>query len=141
MWKKIKKYILPAIILVALAVFLFVKFYIFKVSDTSVSSRKADIELTAIDLLKSFEADEKAANTQYLNKVVQVKGLVDNVTESKADFAVYLKEKDNTSGVMCSFDKSEFQKNPIKAGDQVSIKGICNGYLMDVVLNKCAVEK
>lgn len=141
MWKIIKKFILPGVILIALGIFLFVKFYIFKKADVSVASKKPDIEMVAGDLVKGFETDEKAANTKYLNKIIEVKGVVDNVTETKADVTVYLKEKDKTAGIMCSFDKLEFQKNLVKAGDQVRIKGICSGYLMDVVLNKCAVEK
>ncbi len=128
-------------VLLVLAAFLFVKFYIFKKADTSVVSKKADIVMEAGDLVKSFETDEKSANVKYLNKIIVVKGEVDNITDTKADITVYIKQKGKTSGIMCSFDRTEFQRNVVKIGDQVSIKGICSGYLMDVVLNKCTVEK
>ena len=124
-----------------LVIFFFVKFYIFKKADTNVASKKADVEMEAGDLVKSFDADEKSANTKFLNKIIMVKGVVDNVTDTKSDITVYIKQKDKTSGIMCSFDKTEFQKSPVKAGDEVRIKGICSGYLMDVVLNKCALVK
>jgi hypothetical protein len=141
MWKKYLKFILLGVVLIVLGVVLFIRFYIFKEAATSVASKKADIILEAGDLVNSFETDEKTANTNYLNKIVEVKGVVDNVADSKSDISVYLKQKGKTSGVMCSFDKAEYQKNPVKPGDHVSIKGICSGYLMDVVLNKCAVKK
>lgn len=141
MWQKIKRYILPAIILVAILVFLFVKFYIFRESATSVSSRKAEFEIGVKDLLNSFDKDENASNSKYNNKVLLVTGMVDKVTENEANYSVYLKDQGSTAGVLCSISKTEFEKNPVKSGDQASIKGICNGYLTDVIMNKCAVEK
>ena len=134
------RWILTITISVALMLVIFVKFYVFKNAETSVSSKKADIVMLAGELLKDFNTDENLANNKYLNKIITVKGLVDNIADNKTDVSVYLKLKDETSGVLCSFDRAEFKKSAIKAGTQVSIKGICSGYLMDVVLNKCALE-
>jgi DNA/RNA endonuclease YhcR with UshA esterase domain len=145
--KKTKTLRILAIIAIAMAilVFFFIKFYIFRKSDVSVASKKADIEIAAGDLVKSFESDEKAADAKYLSKIILVKGIVNNVADTETgtapDITVYLKEKGSDSGVMCSFDKSTFKKEMVKQGDLVSIKGICNGYLMDVVMNKCALVK
>jgi len=136
---------LVVVLLLVLFGFVFVKFYVFRKADTSVASKKADVEITVSDLVKSFEIDEKAANTKYLSKIILVKGIVDNVADTKNDTAaeitIYLKDKGKTSGVMCSFDKSIIHKDVVKSGDSVSIKGICSGYLMDVVMNKCALVK
>ena len=133
------------IFIIAILGFIFIKFYIFRKSDVSVASKKPDIEITATDLVKNFEADEKSADAKYLSKIILVKGIIDNIADTKTDtipeITVYLKEKGSTSGVMCSFDKSTYKKDILKPGDSVHIKGICNGYLMDVVLNKCAVVK
>jgi hypothetical protein len=141
MSKNVKRIILAAIVFVALAVFMFIKFYIFKKADISVGSKKADVEMVAADLVKSFESDETAANGKYLNKIIAVKGTVDKISDNKEDISVYLKEGNESSGVMCSFDKSTIQKDAVKPGDKISVKGICSGYLMDVVLNRCAIEK
>jgi hypothetical protein len=138
--KKIKL-IIAIVVLLFLVGGLVVKFYVFKKAETSVASKKADIVMESGDLVTNFENDEKSANAKYLNKIIEVKGVIDNITDTKADVTVYLKQKASTSGVVCSFDKTVFQKNTVKIGDQVSIKGICSGYLMDVVLNKCAVVK
>jgi len=141
MSRKTIRIVITLVVLAFLVVFLVLKFYIFRNAETSVASKKADITLNSGDLVKSFETDEKGSDTKYLNKIILVKGVVDNVAENKADVSVYLKDKDATSGVMCSFDKTEFAKNKVKAGDQIGIKGICSGYLLDVVLNKCSIEK
>lgn len=140
MTRKIKL-IAGAIVVVLTLFLLFLKLYIFRNSDTSVGSRKADTELNAGELIKSFETDELSANARYLNKVIEVKGIVDNIADTKNDITVYLKEKGKTAGVMCSFAKIELKHKTLKPGDTAIIKGVCNGYLMDVVLNKCAVVK
>lgn len=136
---------LVVILLVAFIGFLFIKLYVFKKPDASVASKKPDVEITAKDLVNSFETNEKTANAKFLAKIILVQGVVDNVAETKSDTAseitVYLKDKEETSGVMCSFNKSVLQKDLLKPGDSVKIKGICSGYLMDVVLNKCALVK
>ena len=142
--KKVIVLLLVAILLIMIG-FVFVKFYVFRKADTSVASKKADVEIAVGDLVKSFETDEKAANTKYLSKIILVKGVVDNVVDTKndnaAEITIYLKDKGKTSGVMCSFDKNVIKKEAVKTGDSLNIKGICSGYLMDVVMNKCALVK
>lgn len=142
--KKLGVLALIALILIIL-IGIFIKVYIFRKADVSVASKKADVEISAGDLAASFESDEKAANAKYLSKIILVKGVVESISESKSDTAsqvsVYLKEKGSTAGVMCSFDKTTFPKDKIKQGQTVYIKGICDGYLMDVVLNKCAMNE
>ena len=68
-----------------------------------------------------------------------VSGTVDSVTEDSLGYSVYLKEKDAISGIVCSFDKSSIDSARVKPGAQINVKGICTGYLMDVVLNKCSL--
>ena len=54
---------------------------------------------------------------------------------------IYLKNPEDAAGIMCGFDKTAIDKSNLKPGDTIRIKGICTGYLMDVVLNKCTLEK
>jgi hypothetical protein len=135
------KRIMFASAVVVIFLFVGVWSWVFKKSDISVGTKKADIEIEAGALVKNFETDENTANAKYLNKVIRVTGVVDKVVEGSNDVSVYLKKKDESSGINCSFDKSVFKKISCKTGNLVSIKGVCSGYLMDVVLNKCAMEK
>lgn len=118
----------------------FVKFVIFRKSDPSVASKKPDIEIASGALVKNFEMDENSSNSKYLNKILLVTGRVDNITANKDEVTIYLKDKDQTSGVMCSFTKGQIPGDAVVVGNTVKIKGICNGYLMDVVLNRCSLE-
>ncbi len=128
------------IVIIVLAVFITWK-WVFREADTSVSAQKADISLDAAKLVQDFEMNEDSANTKYLNKVVSISGTVDNLKETENNITVYLKDPGDISGVVCSFDKTTLDTSSVKPGDRVKIKGICSGYLLDVVLNKCAIDK
>jgi hypothetical protein len=115
--------------------------WVFKKSDIDVSSKKATFEIEAAVLTHEFENNEEASNTKYLGKIIAVSGTVNSISIDEQNVIVYLKNEDELSGVMCSLNKSTFDADRIKTGNRVKIKGICAGYLMDVQLNKCALEK
>lgn len=76
----------------------------------------------------------------YLNKAIEITGIVDTVALKGQEVSIYLKENNATSGVLCSFDKGSFNADFMKRGDKITLKGLCSGYLMDVVMNKCSLQ-
>jgi hypothetical protein len=134
------KRILLIILIVGLVVAFGTWKYVFRKAETSVKSEKAEVEITATELLKSFEVNEDSANARFLNKIILVEGTVAEVKSDTSGYSIYLKEPESVSGVLCGFNKEVKIEKQIKPGDVVIIKGICNGYLMDVVLNKCCIE-
>jgi hypothetical protein len=106
----------------------------------NVSSEKLDYAITASGLLQAFETDENAANALYLDKILLVSGTIESVSSDSLGISVYLKEGDAIAGVICSFEKESIDTALIRKDNQVKVKGICTGYLMDVVLNKCSLE-
>jgi len=116
-------------------------FYVFRATDSNVAYSKADVEISAQDLLKRFESDENSANAAFLDKVILVTGIVEHVAHDSLGVTVYLVNPDEISGVICSFSDSETNLDKVKVGDPLKVKGICTGYLMDVVLNKCSIEE
>ena len=113
----------------------------FRKSDLSVGSEKADFKLSAYELLQSFENDEELANAAYLDKVIIVAGPVSNISEDSLSVTVYLKDEDAISGILCSFNKSVVNTDKISIGKEVKVKGICSGYLLDVILNRCSLAE
>jgi len=128
--------IITAVLIIAVGIFTLYK-YIFREADSSVVSLESTATLTSSELLSSYETDEVNANSLYLDKVISVKGKVDKVSEDSAGYSVYLKEPDDLAGIICSFDKTSEGISAVHPGDTILVKGICNGYLLDVVLNKC----
>lgn len=110
--------------------------YTFRETDLNVSARKADVHIDARDLILAYESDENAANELYLDKVLLVTGTVESVSEDDVGISVYLKGANDLSGVICGFDKTTNVKS-LEKGSVVNIKGICTGYLIDVVMNRC----
>ena len=114
--------------------------YAYRKTEPNVSSKKADYALDASVLVTAFETDENAANELYLNRIISVTGTVESVSEDSIGISVYIKEPDDLSGIICGFELDAEDITGIDKGDQVTIKGVCTGYLMDVVLNHCVVE-
>jgi hypothetical protein len=103
-------------------------------------SSKPDFIMDAKDLSEAFKINQAEANNLYLNKIISVSGIVESISEDSMEITVYLKEKDAVSGVICSFDR-DTDVSGIMEGTRVQIKGRCTGFLLDVILNKCSIEK
>ena len=134
-------YILAVIFVIVLAGAGLSLMWVFKKAPDSVGSQKADFKLTISTLVSDFENNEAAADKKYPGKIIQVKGPVSQITSDSTGISLYLKEKDQMSGVICNFASEEIDTTKIHKEDTVVVKGICSGYLMDVVLNKCVMVK
>jgi tRNA_anti-like len=118
-------------------------FYLFNKKPADVRELHAQFEITAATLVTEFNTDETAANKKYLDKVIAVKG---NVTEVKKDangqVSVFLDTGDPMAAVTCSFYSEEAGSvTNLTQGKEVTIKGMCTGKLMDVVINRCSINK
>lgn len=95
---------------------------------------------TAGELLKAFQDDEQAATARFVGtseQVVQVSGNIRSMEpQDGGGTNVVLETGDGFSGVVCEFAAGDV---PItwRSGAQVTVKGICTGMLMDVVLVRC----
>jgi RecG-like helicase len=140
--KKIKK-ILLGIFLLAIAAAGY-GFYLYNKKPADVRTLTANYQLAAEALLADFNKDETAANIKYLDKVIAVSGKVTEVKlePSTGQATVILDTGDPMAAVTCSFYNDEVASvKKLKQGDEIVIKGNCTGKLMDVVLNKCSIEK
>ncbi|MEO8591113.1 MAG: hypothetical protein ABI432_17165 [Flavobacteriales bacterium] len=97
--------------------------------------------IEAVDLLKAFQENEGAATVRFVGateQAIQVNGTIRAIDQGdKGKVNVVLETGDALAGVVCEF-ASEDVPGDWKAGDTVSIKGICTGLLMDVLLQRCA---
>jgi hypothetical protein len=134
------KIIITIVVVSVLAVFIIWK-WTFRKTDSSVASQKAKVEMEASALLQNFETNEDSANIKFLDKIIVVSGMIDNIIQDNEEISIYLKSSDDASGIMCSFDKKAINLASIKPGEHIKIKGKCSGYLMDVILKKCVIEK
>ncbi len=101
---------------------------------------EAKYNITSEELLAVFEENETQANKKYIGKVILVKGIVNDISNS-GKITINLATKNPMSDVSCNFDSKIKQlEKEINVGDEVTIKGECTGYLMGVVLEKCILN-
>lgn len=102
---------------------------------------EADMTLESTALFSAFEANEAEANEKYLDKVIKISGTVKEVnTDEEGNISLTLESGNELFGVICQMDNlTKQEKTDFKIGEQVTLKGICTGMLMDVVLVRCVV--
>ena len=113
--------------------------YFYNLKSTDMAKARPDFIVTASALQKAFENDETKASLSYINKIVEVTGTISSVKPGeKGAVNVSLATESDLSSVICTFpaisDPSVF-----KVGDQITVRGECSGFLMDVLLNNCAI--
>jgi len=102
-------------------------------------SKERGIHITAMAIFDSFTHNEQAANTSFLNKAIEVTGTVAEVKKNQAGkTVVYLQSSDPMFGVNCTFKEDP---GLIAKGSTITFKGICTGYLSDVVINEGILVK
>jgi hypothetical protein len=97
--------------------------------------------LEASTFIKEFETDESKASARYADKTISVYGVAHNIQATDTTATVFLNDGNSGSSVVCQFGpESNEEINSLKKGDPVAIKGICSGYLMDVVMVRCVLD-
>lgn len=97
-------------------------------------STESAIQVSATELFRSFENNEAEANGLYLDKVLEVSGKITEITINQQSIPVIVLETENPMfTVRCTMENPEIAVN---VGDIIKIKGICTGYLSDVIIVK-----
>jgi hypothetical protein len=102
---------------------------------------KAITTKEVMSLIKEFELDETAANLKYNGKVISVKGTVLKIENNNDTRNLILGDGSSAAGVICEIQvehKSDADK--VIPGQEISVKGICTGMLLDVIMVRCVLE-
>ena len=111
----------------------------YNLKDKDLRKVKPDFVLTATELQKAFETDEASAGSKYINGIIEVSGEVESVKPGENQtLVITLKTENPLSAVSCTMPAESLPQD-IVAGDQVSLRGQCSGFLMDVLMNNCTV--
>ncbi len=102
---------------------------------------KPAFKLEASTFIKQFETDESKANAKYADKTISVHGVAHTVQTTDTTATVFLNDGYSGTSVVCQFGREGNEEiKDLKKGDLVTIKGICSGYLMDVVMVRCVLD-
>ena len=131
---KIKKIISGILVLGIIGVFIAYKMY--NKPHVNVEEASADISITADKILNDFSSDENSANLKYLDKIIEVKGVISEINIEKG--IITIETNDDFGSVLCHLSEEASRKiSGLQEGQIIVVKGICTGFLMDVILVKC----
>lgn len=137
---KLKK----AYALLAVTVLVLISFFIYKTYNkphVAIEDTKAQISVKASEMIQDFLSDEQSANTKYLEKIIQVEGTVKEIKIKNNGVIVSLGTKDTMESILCHLLVSETDKTKnLKKGQTISVKGICTGYLLDIILIRSIIK-
>ena len=135
-----KNKIIIAIALIA-AIAFGVYYYVFVYSSQHRRQVQSEIGIviTSDSLVAKYQADEKLANSIYLNKAVVVTGnllSIDKNQEGKTTLVIGRTDSFSNVSITMSSNLPIAQK----VGESITIKGLCTGALSDVVITDGVVE-
>ncbi|WP_299045770.1 hypothetical protein [uncultured Polaribacter sp.] len=133
-----KKIISSILIVAILGIYIAYKMY--NKPHVDVADTTSDIITTASQIMTDFTSDENKANIKYLEKIIEVSGVIIDTNIENEKGIVTLKTNDDFGSVLCHLSETATQKiETLKQGQTITIKGICTGYLMDVILVKSEI--
>jgi hypothetical protein len=118
-----------------------VYYYSFVYSKTHHRNAQAEssVIISSDALTAEYQANEQSANAKFLNKAVEVTGSILSISKDQAGHTTILMGKpDAFSNVSITLASTEPTTH--KAGDLITVKGVCTGSLSDVIINEGVIK-
>jgi len=133
-----KYFIIIATIVLVVAAWVY---HLFTANRPGLAGMKPDISMDATDLYNQYQSNESTADKKYLDKVIEVKGTVTDIQQTDTTLSIELKGAD-LGGINCGIaDAVDNKALAFQKGAAITIKGRCSGFLMDVNMVDCVIEK
>lgn len=130
---------LIGLILIIISLFFIINLYNKPFIDIKKSN--PELEITAQEILNDYRADENSANEKYVDNLIQIKGEIADISFAKGISIITLKDTSGLSSIICQMlPEDNLNVLKLKKGNQVLIKGICTGYLIDVMMVRCVLN-
>jgi hypothetical protein len=135
-WKKL----IMVLVLITVVTGISVVLYVYLKPHRDVTTEKG-VQLSSQGLYDAFRKNETEANSKYLNKAIEMTGEVADVSANQdGNTVINFKTNDPMFMINCTFKS---KPGVIKAGQTITFKGICTGYIPDfnVVINEGVLVK
>ena len=137
---KNKKFTILIGFILIISIGLFIALNLYNKPLLNIAKSTADLEIMAQEILDDYRTDENIANKKYVDNVIQIKGEISDITIENGNGIISLKDLKGESSVMCHMSPEENLKVlKLKKDSIITIKGICTGYLLDVVMVRCII--
>ncbi len=110
--------------------------------EKDVSTQSASYSISAQQLYAEYKANEVAADQRYKGKILEVYGEIDSIGKDITDtIYITLKGDKYFGSVQCLFSKDhEHQVANLSKGQFVTVKGKCDGKMMNILLRGCILK-
>ena len=132
------KRMILTLVLIAVAVAAFLAYKKYTQTHEDVLTLKADVQISASDLIKEFEAGDSAANKKYLDKIIELTGNVKKLEKDDAgDYTIVIGDTLSMSSVRCLSDTNHRNDAAIvKENSTITIRGVCTGFKKNELLGE-----
>lgn len=114
---------------------------LFKSSEKNLEKESALVSINSDDLVTSFFNDEAKSNKHFTGKIIEVTGSVKEISFINERITLILKSNINSFGVICDINTTQLEKIvQLKKNQKIIVKGICKGFLKDVILLNCYID-
>lgn len=111
-----------------------------KIIDSDAYGYNSPQLVTSVQLVNKFKMNERIANLLYLNKIVDISGLVVDLRKDRTGkYTITLKSNDSHSNVFATLMDKQISEGIINK--YVVIRGTVTGFLSDVVINNATLIK
>ena len=103
----------------------------------NIAEVEADFSLSAAELIDAFAENETEADRLYGGKVLEVEGTVKRVITDENAPILVMGDTSRDISISCYLQtETPQQYGGLQPGDVVKVKGVCNGMLMDIMLDR-----
>ena len=101
-----------------------------------------ELSLRSEELVQAFVNNEVEATSQFAEKTIDVQGRLKEISFLNDRYTIILYGGSKFNGLMCDMNPLEADKlGTLKEGDQIHLRGVCKGFLMDAILLNCVLLK
>lgn len=127
-------YMLSSVILLTSIIFIIIYYK----PHRSVRGEDPAYTMTVQQLVNAFSQSETRADSMYAGRILELEGRLKEMILNDSTLILLLGDSTQMTGVSCYLNKDQKQKyTSIRRGETVKVKGICNGMLLDIVMDKC----
>lgn len=99
----------------------------------------ADVSISAVDLYNAYSDNEMHSDSLYRMQVIQVTGKVAEIKKRHQWNYYFIGWWKRNVRCELQFAKTDETVQKVEKDSNITIKGICTGMLMDVVLTRCVI--
>lgn len=107
----------------------------------NLDNESAELVLSSNDLLNSYTKNEEKSDSLYAGKIIEITGTIKEITYLNNRNTIILNSNSETFGVICDVNPNQKEKiNQLQKNQSIQVKGICKGFLKDVILLNCSID-